>query len=449
MVDRTLFFGLELVGEGTIFVESLRGYVLRLALLHSLTPRALLEILLKKYPFGSNPKSLSEECSFSVTSENIRAIVQRWQMHGSSDVGLQLLENLQKATGSCLESSTMARFHAFARTHLVHHRPGRYCPMCVREETDPEKQISPLLWEIQAVECCPKHGVLLRDRMTCGSETLSQLRFAQRPQIPGVCSACGCIGFECVTEEPATASAVQIWIAESVGRLVAVSMRQSEGMNADTLRAGLIDLVRVCHAGSPVRAAKAASVSPSSFSIWLSGKGQPSLRMLLDVCQRNGADLASLCEGRFREISSPKAPQKLVQRAYARSATSWSEVERVLARAMEQEAPPSRAQLAKQLGINPHLIPRRFKTQSDQLVSVGQKHRARSRQATFEKAVELYTSVAMALEAEGTLVTRSRLIKRSGKASFESSSPLTRALEEVHARFRPDLAKRDATEVPE
>ena len=206
MLKRTLFFGLPLAGVGTPVVESLRGYVQRLAFAHNLKPRVLIEVLLERFPWEGEPVDLSE-------------VMKQWEVHGRGEVGRKLRERLERATGVDLQSS---RFGSFSRLvagqHLAKRGRGRYCPVCVLEDGAHGQ----LLWETACVKACPVHKVKLRDAATCGAPSDQHLPAHRRPKVPYACSMCGSLGFACVTSEPEAADDADIWVATQIGQLLAL-----------------------------------------------------------------------------------------------------------------------------------------------------------------------------------------------------------------------------------
>jgi len=433
MADRTLFFGLPLAGVETIFVESLRGYMLRLAYLHSLTPMGFLETLRENFPL--------KDVSFQAR------MFHRWQMHGGSGPGAQVLANLQSATNMSLAASSMRRFRSvLTGTFLVHPRVGRYCPVCVRQEHDPEKKIAPLLWEVQCVECCPEHKVLLRDRMICGASLSDRLVLSQRPQLPGTCTQCGSIGFECIADEPVAASNVQVWVAQSVGRLLALTDARSQALSTLTMRAGLQDLVDRCYGGSVVRAAKDVGMGKPRVYEWINTNTQISLRSLMELCHRTGADAASLLEGRYASAPSTKEVVKLAPRKYTKGASSWAEVERALKIAVTQEHPPTKEQLAQTLGVNLRAMRDRVRGASDHLALVGRIYRTQLREQKFDELVARFTSVAFSIVAEGKSLNRKNLTQRTGIPAISKKGQGQRAINVVIQRFSAQRADGVMTE---
>jgi hypothetical protein len=95
--NRTLFYGQQLMGLGGGQVESLRSYVLRLALEHCLTPHKLMEELFERYPLCGR-------------KHNIRDTLATWDIQTQSEYGVEARERFEAATGVALHSASIARF---------------------------------------------------------------------------------------------------------------------------------------------------------------------------------------------------------------------------------------------------------------------------------------------------------------------------------------------------
>ena len=282
MLERTMFYGLPLAGVGTSRVESFRSYVQRLALAHCMKPLALIDTLLERFPWAGP--------MFDMPS-----VLKDWRVHGVSQVGVELRQRFASATGVDLERSALGAFSGLvAGSHLARLGSARYCPLCVREPD----AYGQLLWEVACVRVCPEHRVRLREATVCGAPESERLPANARPKASHVCSTCGSLGFACLTDAVTPATDEELWVAEQVGRLLAVAPQVGAAWTPTALQQGLRKVVDGAYHGSVVAASLGAGLSRASVCTWVSGKFKPSFAGLMQLCHHARVDVVELLGGR-------------------------------------------------------------------------------------------------------------------------------------------------------
>ena len=441
MLKRTLFFGLPLAGVGTPVVESLRGYVQRLAFAHNLKPRVLIEVLLERFPWEGEPVDLSE-------------VMKQWEVHGRGEVGRKLRERLERATGVDLQSS---RFGSFSRLvagqHLAKLGRGRYCPVCVLEDGAHGQ----LLWETACVKACPVHKVKLRDAATCGAPSDQHLPAHRRPKVPYACSMCGSLGFACVTSEPEAADDADIWVATQIGKLLALPPQDCDYWTADRLQRGLYELVDDVYQGSVVRASLSAGLSRGSVCTWVAGKHKPSLAGLMQLCHNANADVVELFSGRLETVPEPgsttdecadklaaddeeavalerRPPIDLLERGYTRR-TCEDDLRTGLELAVLESPPPNLSQLAARLETGSRFLREKWPAEVAALLEVSARYRRTQEEVKFEETVATFERCAGELATRGRPVTPKYLQAASGLVVFRQNLSRTRAMSEVVSRY--------------
>ena len=272
-----------LQAAGTQFVESLQSYIQRLAIEHNFRPRILLELLTQEYPL--------------IDLEFPSHFFKKWNIHGFEPLGAQLLSRLELTTGRDLKCASLSRLpKLFAGTHLLKPEP-HYCPECVRA-SGPIPH-GPLHWEIDCVKACPQHGVRLRLSSLCGATKEQRLSPHMRPMRSNVCSACGNIGFRCVSDELKQGSVGEVWAAKQVGALLGLFTDRVAVLSPELLRAGIQRMVDERFGGSVVRAASEVGLSRSLVCTWVKGTKKPSLGLLLTLCHKAEAELIGVLEGEY------------------------------------------------------------------------------------------------------------------------------------------------------
>ena len=441
MLKRTLFFGLPLAGVGTPVVESLRSYVQRLAFAHNLKPRVLIEVLLERFPWEGEPVDLSE-------------LMKQWEVHGRGEVGRKLRERLERATGVDLQSS---RFGSFSRLvagqHLAKLGRGRYCPVCVLEDCAHGQ----LLWETACVKACPVHKVKLRDAATCGAAPDQHLPANRRPKVSHACSACGSLGFACITDEPEPADDAEIWVATQVGKLLALPPLDCDYWTGDRFQRGLYELVDDVYQGSVVRASLSAGLSRGSVCTWVAGKHKPSLAGLMQLCHNANVDVVELFSGRLETVPEPGAttdecadklaaddeeavalerrpPIDLLERGYTRR-TCEDDLRTGLELAVLESPPPNLSQLAARLETGSRFLREKWPAEVAALLEASARYRRTQEEVKFEETVATFERCAGELATRGRPVTPKYLQAASGLVVFRQNLSRTRAMSEVVSRY--------------
>lgn len=424
MNARSLLYAQPLVGEGTSEVESLRSYIQRLALSHSVKPRGLLSIVLDAYPLVG-------------IDHDLHTLLQHWGIHGSAEIGRQLQERLHKATGVSVEVATLRRFSGvLADVNLVHARTREwfYCPCCVQEGEEPTH--GRLLWEVQSVVACPKHRVRLRSTKLCGASAAERLRPSQRPSLAGVCGQCGSVGYRCCVAAPTPASDAEVWIAEQVGRLLALPCEAVSKFSKSTLQAGLEALVKSHYGGSTVNAALQSGLSRASVWAWRNTDMRPALPGLMQLCFHAGCDVVALLGGEAVSLHETSTqPHQVLQRTYIRAKHSDDQIREMLLLAAQEAMPPTLAAFSRRIGLNEDAPRHRFPEESRVLAAANMAYTLAANQRKFDDALATYSAAAEALAAKGMRVAAKYLQLESGLVAFSQNEPRVRAMNMVIARY--------------
>jgi len=421
MSERTLFYGLPLACDGSAEVESLRSYVERLSYAHNLRPRRLVEVLLERYPVHG-------------IGFDYATLLRHWDVHGSGKSGTQLTERLEKATLTPLGHSTLHRFAGlFPAAHFARYRDTAYCPECVAETEDPTH--GRLLWEVQCVTACPKHRVLLRAAAECGAPKEERLPVNRRPAFRSVCSACGSIGFRCLTDAAIPAPIEAVRVAEHVGKMLALSDAQCAGINLASLQAGIGELVREVYGSRVANAAVDAGLSRGSVSTWVRGVNRPSLSQLVQLCLRANAELVALLAGRYERVGDNEdefgVQAKLTDRSYVRVVMSDHDILATLDEAAKETDAPTVQTVCARIGLNPRVARAKFPVAVGRLVARCTERRVAEWNQRHEDAVVAYTKAAAALQERGATVGAKALQREARLVAFSQNPARVRALDSV------------------
>lgn len=185
---RSRLFNLEPIGVGTLFVESLMGYVVRLAECHCLTPRQLIlkeiapRMIQNGYPstyWTNTINRIFRASSPLIKGNEVNGIMTTTLIQALEELTLQ--QNLSRLTllsKSCL----MLKFSLLRKHHA-------WCPICLEEWRREERVIyTPLIWLMEDLGICPQHREqpLLQHCPHCGQKFPPLMENS----IAGYCSKC-------------------------------------------------------------------------------------------------------------------------------------------------------------------------------------------------------------------------------------------------------------------
>jgi hypothetical protein len=345
-------------------VESLTGYLARLATTHGVLVRRLVEaeiLPLLGRSYLLSPEHKGRSSSFWQDSET-RAL------NGTGSLARDLVQVLETLTGrDDLRWLTMRPWAEVVPVKGLLRRQRAWCPACYEEWCQTGAVIyDPLLWTLAPVTACPRHRRHLEQACPHPDcrRPLSLLRPRSRP---GSCSACGRwlgragedrSGDE-LTEEELRA---QSWVGEAMGELLAGAPRLSTEPTRPRLARVVAIYVAEVAGGNVTRFARELGINMHTVAQWHWGTTLPSLELLLQACYRLGTTpwrvltddldhLPSSVAARppltvVKLVDVPPRPRPL-RRAFNRAAMQ-SALEAVLAR--EEQPPPPMRQVAKRLG---------------------------------------------------------------------------------------------------
>jgi hypothetical protein len=337
--QRSYLYPLAPRGVGTAAVESLTGYISRLAAAHAVKTGTLIlhelrtRILCTKgVSAGSASKSLSHG-SFAVDSHSLNGVGTRVRAWVSQ------LEQL-----TCVPRLDLLTVLPWAKTiscvHLLRTRRV-WCPSCYGGEGwFAQPPYERLLWTLQVVTACPVHRQPLES--ICPSCGQTQYVLSSRSR-PGYCSRCfrwlGCMG-ESATLDPELAEPIAV--AEMVGALLAASPTLPADFGVDLLLENVRGLVR----GAGGYRRLGAAIAGVFLRGWIQRGSIPRMESLVRLSRRVGVSLVRILTERINPET--KSPQSCPWKAHYRVASSV--VEEALRAALQATIPPSLQEIAGQVG---------------------------------------------------------------------------------------------------
>jgi endogenous inhibitor of DNA gyrase (YacG/DUF329 family) len=352
---RSTLYCLEPIGIGTPEVESLTGYIARLAEAHCVSI-----FVLFKYLFGSllENSTLFDRQRFGMNQQAL--VVNGTGINSEKVVGalstLTMQEDLRQLT-------LLPWGKAFRPLRLLK-RERVWCPTCYEEWLTAGKVIyEPLIWTLTPVEICVSHKRKLQANCPhCGK---TQPWLANRSR-PGHCSRCqrwlGKALLNAHTEASADNSDENRyldWAAKSIGLMLSAGPRltfqPTQKDNSESLSA----CVKSITGGDATAFADLTGTKSGEIRRWLRGQS-PLLPTILQICYRADVDIVCYLTGNLDKGKLPKTP-KLQANARHRSgdqrrfmpAKYWRSVEKHLAALLgDEKTPPSITEIARKLKIH-------------------------------------------------------------------------------------------------
>jgi hypothetical protein len=284
---RSRLFHLEPIGLDTPLIESLSGYISRLALEHFTTLHHLMSEIVAPM-FKTNIKSRY------ATSNYGRAI------NGAGDMAAGLVDVFEQLTlRNDLRFTTMLLWReVFPNMQLIRHHRA-WCAACYAEWRDSNQAIyDPLIWIITPVTTCQKHLRYLEFRCTYCNRQFPHL---SKRTAPGYCPKCGhwlgvAMDIACpmISEEDLE---WQVWVHENVGKLLAEAPKlilpptHTRIINSILSRITTLDLHQYRYL------MRSLDLPSGTLYKWKSGKNLPQLSWLLRLCYQMKISLVDiLCQ---------------------------------------------------------------------------------------------------------------------------------------------------------
>jgi len=361
--SRSRLYRLEPIGIGTPYVESLTGYIARLAAEHCVAPKYLaMKVILPAQGYSATtPKfyfRLNKLWRDAYTLNGFSSIVRHW------------VETLCTLT-SCddLHFLTMLTWReVIAADRLI--RPCRvWCSSCYEEWRQAHRVIyEPLLWMLKGVDVCPRHLQPLAVQCPGCLETLLPLSQWTRP---GYCHLCACwLGSSSAMKLPmnhADDFEKRLWRAKVVGDLIAATPDLAVPPQKEQI-ATMIGLCLDKYSRGDL-GALARLVKLTKQAIWKYHRGGelPYFDTLLNMCS-----ILSIPPLEFltaNSLPSSGGPHFMIDDVEAMpktkgrlSADELQYVRQVLLSLLAEEADPSPtvAEVARRLGCNADTLRRNF-----------------------------------------------------------------------------------------
>ncbi len=356
---RSRLYHLEPVGVGTPYVESLTGYIARLAQVHGVTTRKvvtteLLPLLEPSHPLGVRGYDGNQ---FWTGYNHF--------LNGTRSLARDTVHALETLTlRGELRFLTMLTWAEVLPGRGLIRRNRAWCPACY-EEWHRAGQIvyEPLLWSLAPVTACLRHRRRLRQ--TCQHHRCQQssLPLTSRSR-PGYCGRCGRwlgvssegepVGGEALTEEGLRS---QTWITQALGELLVAAPRLSSPPERRLVTQSIAACVEQVSGGNARAMARELELKAPTLQDWRAGRGIPCSWLLFRLCYRLGITPLQILTNDVHVLvptaaNLPELGQPFRRSVPASRPINVAEVQRALEAVLANDEfpPPSMREIADRLG---------------------------------------------------------------------------------------------------
>lgn len=294
------FYPLLLEGIETPYVESLSSYLSRQAVAHSLLTGTLLTKKIGRLT-GINYLIGSGNSGGSRFYESATGI------NGLGKTARNLVKALNNLTyREDLHFGTMLPWEALLPSRGLMKSRRSWCPVCLQEMKFSREVIyEPLIWNLQSIISCSKHGCYLEVRCPgCAHENYVM----NRHHIPGYCSKCFTwLGTSKGVEAPG--DSWNSWVMVNISEMFLSVDLANNYTYAEDLTTRLKYLTELYANGNVASFARLVNKPKVSVWSWINGKNRPTLEDLLTSAYNLGISLKDFLHNEIlvpEEYTGPK-----------------------------------------------------------------------------------------------------------------------------------------------
>lgn len=427
------------MGLGTPFRESLSSYFLRLAYTHALQPSVLARLLV--WPRFGN---LRDSPTFPNNGE--------WGgpcFNGFGRVSAawtRVLSDL--TTAPQLEMLSLLPLANCLSDRKLRSRTKRWCPDCIQEGEITGQPYGQLLWEIDAVAACPRHGKRLVSMCSCGGT--SQRRWLRRMLLPHLCRNCGFPLGTSVKNGGGMADGREMSRTNLVAGLLGSAI--FEPGNPNPVREGFTafmeGVINNCADGRTAAVAKMLSMNKSSLHGLLYNGHLPGLSRILTISEVFQCSVKDVLLGKadtafpLSILKRPRAEPPRVGRARA----DWVAIHKLLSELLVTPDGPARtiAEIGRTFRVSPASILRRFPEETKILIARWVSIRKGARERRFLEQIDLIRKTAVSLTEEGVLPSWRKLTFHMNGQLISYSPRIRQVCKEVYAEALVSMSRHQA-----
>jgi transposase-like protein len=420
---RSRLFHLAPIGVGTAAVESLTGYLARLAEAHRVLPRELM--IQEIFPLLGRP-------GLMVPSQGQAMFWSRetYALNGIGPLADDVARGLEALTRRRdVRFLTLRPWAAVIPAKGLLRHTWAWCPACYADWQQAGTPVyEPLLWALRLTTLCPRH--CRRLQQVCPSPACRRARPPlARGSRPGHCPGCGGWLGQASTPDPDAAVTdaevrAQIWVQEVVGELLASAPDLPLPPAPERIVRTLGAYVERVGGGNLSALARELDLCMVTLASWRQGRALPSLELLAHTCHRLGTTPRRFLTG-DHDAGEPTPANPVVLTAKRRRTAPRRPFDAAEARAALEAAlasdrlpPPSVAEVARQLGHHPTHLQQQL---PELCRAISARHRAHQKAKGLQRRHRLCGEVRQAayrLHAEGLYPSLHRVASLLSQPGF-------------------------------
>jgi hypothetical protein len=425
---RSRLYHLEPIGIETPYVESLTGYISRLAIEHCITPRKL--ILAEIAPLIDRKTKLSnspiESISKVLGTERNRTV--------TNGIGLMATNLVRAISALTLRSDlhflTLLPWAPFLSIRGLLRRKRAWCPICYQEWRDKEKSIyEPLIWYIDAVKICPVHYTLLLEE--CPQCHLQQIVLSG-DSIPGYCNKCGhwlgSYKHKLISNKSAEIT-WQLYVVNNLGELLSSAPSSKSALNPNIISNQISTYINQFFQSNKSSFSRLIGIHKTTIASWCDSSAIPQINNLLLLSHFCGIKLLDFLtsEVLIDNFNTNNLEPKLSSVNQTRKSYKKLDYERkevlntVLNEVINEYPPPSLESVALRLRYSPDVLQYHF-PEICQIIKV--------RHADYKK-VKPQQKIKPVLEAALQELPPPSLLEITRRLGYKNSSYLYRYFPEL------------------
>ncbi|WNF22480.1 TniQ family protein [Mesobacillus jeotgali] len=336
---RSVFFGIEPIGLGTSYVESLSSYISRLAIYHNVP----ITILLNE-TIGPRLESTYLTDKFAK-----RLAPNRYYLiNGISSINREFINVLEKLTGrNDIEHLTFKNWEGiFSKNIVVKHK--RWCPVCLEEWRKESKPVyEPLIWLVSDIEKCEIHYSRLKEHChNCGKK----LAFIHRHSLVGHCQYCyQWLGESESSNKKEYLSKEELFLIEYYKKLLESGSKQTSFPSKSFICLVLPQIKESLKIGRVLDFAQFLDVRYHKLIDWMKNRHIPSPEALVSICQKLDCTIDELLSlSMENDILNHKC---ITDQGVLRKKVTKEKVYSSLLNEIKKDKPRSLGQICNELGV--------------------------------------------------------------------------------------------------
>jgi transcriptional regulator with XRE-family HTH domain len=414
--QRSRLYQPQPVGLGTPYIESLTGYIARIAELHGVLPGILMtrEIapLVNKLYFQNG------------VNRGFREIFNRSQaLNGMGEMAADLVQVLQKLTlRDDLHFLTMLFWSDILTSRNLFRTKKAWCPVCYQEQYQNGQVVyEQLLWTFKLITICPQHQKPLIEVCPYCNHQSPLLNWYSRP---GYCSNCGeWLGInQCLNTFTDGEVSIKLqlewqpWTANVLGELISSAQHFESAPSKENITKSLNLVIDKVTENNAAAFSRLIGVPKNSLWMWQSTKTLPELNILLKICYELEISLVefltpkNLVTKSFTKISQKYLQLSRTPRVSPKAFDQYQVRDALLAILASDEEPPLTMQeVAKRLGFDRRTISRHFPDLCSAISAKRLDHNKACRLKSIEKLCNDVRQIVLSLNTQGVYPTEARV----------------------------------------